>query len=75
MQIFENKSNRRASRCSYCRDEGHVATACPQVEKDWAYWKDFIVPPESVQLTSGYRYYQRRHPESWGKWYEECKKL
>ncbi len=37
--------------------------------------RDFRVPPESVKLTSGYRYYQRRHPESWGKWYEQCKKL
>lgn len=75
MQIFENKSNRSRSRCSYCRDEGHVATACPQVEKDWAYWKDFIVPPESAQLISGYRYYQRRNPDSWGKWYDQCKML
>jgi hypothetical protein len=75
MQIYENKgSNRSKSRCSYCRSEDHVARDCPQVEKDWAYWKDFVVPPPSSQLqTGGWRYYQRRNPDAWGKWYTHCK--
>ena len=76
MQIFENKSNRSRSRCSYCRSEGHVATACPQVEKDWAHWKNFEVPPKHTQpQTSTWRYYQRGNPDAWGKWYTHCKEL
>lgn len=77
MQIYENKgSNRSPSRCSYCRSESHVARDCPQVEKDWAYWKNFEVPPDYIQpKTTGWRYYQRRNPEAWGKWYAHCKEL
>jgi hypothetical protein len=77
MNIYENKgSNRSPSACSYCRTEGHVARDCPQVEKDWAYWKEFQVPPQHIQQPdSRWRYYQRRNPDAWGKWYTHCKEL
>lgn len=53
-----------------------MARDCPQVEKDWAYWKDFVVPPPSSQpQTDGWRYYKRQNPDAWGKWYTHCREL
>ncbi len=71
MQIYENRNDssyRSTSRCGYCRKEGHNRYNCPEVARDWAYWKDFKVPV----TTSGW-YMSRNNPKYWGEWYEKCK--
>ena len=70
MQIYEkrnDKSYRTTPRCGYCRQEGHNQYQCPQVAEDWAWWKDYTVPPFSASSWKN-----RRHPKYWGEWYEKC---
>jgi len=70
MQIYEDKETKRGSnRCGYCRESGHNKTKCPQVSKDWAFWKDYIVPP----FSGGGWWMSRRNPKHWGDWYLQCK--
>ena len=74
MKIFENKGTGRSpSRCSYCRSEDHVARDCPQVEKDWAYWKNFrgstrIHPTSKPQGGDTTNVETLKH----SKWYNHC---
>jgi len=70
MNYFENKrTNRRESACGYCRTVGHMARECPQVSKDYAYWKDFIIP---LQAGNPCHWYNANTPKYWGEWYTKC---
>ena len=74
MQIYEkrnDKSYHSSPRCGYCRQHGHNKYNCPEVDKDWAWWKDFKVP---VTTSSGW-YMSRNNPKYWGEWYEKCKEI
>jgi hypothetical protein len=71
MQIYEkrnDKSYHSSPRCGYCRQHGHNQYNCPEVAKDWAFWKDYQVP-----VTTGGWYMSRNNPKYWGEWYEKCK--
>ncbi len=73
MQIYEkrnDKSYHSSPRCGYCRGHGHNKYNCPEVDKDWAWWKDFTVPPYS-----GSGWLNRANPKYWGEWYEKCKEV
>jgi len=76
MRIHENNGTgygRSASACGYCRKIGHNQYACPQIKKDWAFWKDYRIPVDksgSIDRTGWYG----SCPDSWGKWYEHCRK-
>ena len=73
MRIFEDKQNnissRRASRCSYCRVEGHNVNECPNVKDDYEAWLTFQVPINSVTLQTA-RWF--KNPKYWGEWYTKC---
>ena len=70
MQMYEEKDNGRAKNsCGYCRGAGHNRLQCPEVAKDWAWWKNFTVPPYSTSTWKS-----RNHPKYWGEWYSICKK-
>ena len=74
MQIYEKRndsSHHSSPRCGYCRQHGHNKYNCPEVDKDWAWWKDFKVP---VTTSSGW-YMSRNNPKYWGEWYEKCKEI
>ena len=70
MKLYEEKgeSYRSKPRCGYCRKEGHNQYKCPEVAKDWAFWKNYQVPV----TVSGW-YMSRNNPKYWGEWYEKCK--
>ena len=69
MQMYEDKKkNKRRNSCGYCRKEGHNKLQCPEVAKDWAWWKDFQVPPYSPTWWKS-----RQSPKSWGEWYIDCR--
>ena len=73
MQIYDkrnDKSYRTAPKCGYCRQEGHNQYNCPEVAKDWAWWKVFTVPPYSTAS-----WLNRSNPKYWGEWYQKCKDL
>ena len=73
MNIFEHnkqgKSYRSASACGYCRTVGHNINECPQVPKDYSYWKDHRVP---LQAGNPCRWYSANQPKYWGEWYTKC---
>ena len=72
MKIFDDQSKgygRSQNSCGYCRQTGHNKYQCPEVDKDWAWWKDFTVPPYST----GWK--NRNHPKYWGEWYNNCKEI
>ncbi len=71
MQMYEDKKKgyRTRNSCGYCRQTGHNRLQCPEVAKDWAWWKDYTVPPYSA---SGWK--NRNHPKYWGDWYNDCQK-
>ena len=74
MKIYEDKDKkdpyRSAPRCGYCRHEGHNQYNCPEVAKDWAWWKNHQVP-----VTPSRYYGGRSTPKYWGEWYQKCKEL
>ena len=73
MQIFEKRNDayRTTQRCGYCRQEGHNQYNCPEVAKDWAFWKDYKIP---VNTRMGW-YMSRNNPKYWGEWYTKCKEV
>jgi len=74
MQMYERRNDesyRSTPKCGYCRQQGHNKYNCPEVDKDWAWWKDFTVPPYSTSAWS----MSRNHPKYWGEWYEKCKEI
>jgi hypothetical protein len=75
MQIYNNNgnsSNRRTSKCSYCRAEGHNATNCPRVAEDYAWFtKTPPVIPIGISATPNTCTWFKT-PKYWGEWYEKC---
>ena len=74
MKIFDDQSKgygRSRNSCGYCRQAGHNKYQCPEVDKDWAWWKNFTVPPYSG---AGWMM-NRSHPKYWGDWYNNCKEI
>jgi len=72
MQMYEDRESKRGkNRCGYCRENGHNKMKCPQVSKDWAFWKDYIVPPN---FGGSSWWMNRRSPKYWGDWFVLCKK-
>tara|TARA_Y100000593_G_scaffold45819_1_gene87153 strand:+ start:643 stop:1536 length:894 start_codon:yes stop_codon:yes gene_type:complete len=74
MKVHEEKNirGRSESTCGYCRKKGHNQYSCAQVKKDWKFWNTFTVPNDGQKVTAvGWYGY---HPQSWGQWYEHCKK-
>ncbi len=72
MNIYENNKSGRgrgASSCGYCRRTGHNINECPQVAKDYAYWKDYTIP---LQAGNPCHYYNANTPKYWGEWYTKC---
>jgi len=69
MNIYETRSNRSKSACGYCRQTGHNINECPQVAKDYAYWRDYKVP---LQAGNPCRWYNANSPKYWGEWYTKC---
>ena len=71
MKIYEDRNEPKPQNaCGYCRKRGHNKYQCPEVDKDWAWWKDFTVPP-----FSGGWYRTRNNPDAWAKWFSECKDI
>jgi len=72
MKMFDDKTKgyRSQNSCGYCRHTGHNKYQCPEVDKDWAWWKDFTVPPYSASTWKN-----RNHPKYWGDWYNACKEI
>ena len=69
MQMYEDKKKGTSrNSCGYCRRRGHNRLQCPEVAKDWAWWKDFTVPPFSASTWKN-----RNYPKYWGDWYRDCK--
>lgn len=74
MNIYNNdgKSNRRKSKCSYCRAEGHNATECPRVAEDYAWFTQSppVIPIGISATPSTCTWF--KNPKYWGEWYEKC---
>lgn len=72
MKIYESHKSGTGHKnlCGYCRQPGHNRTECLEVEKDWAYFQDFKIPPNRG-THSWYR--SRSNPKYWGDWYRDCK--
>ena len=70
MNIYEDNKRygKRQQHCGYCRQPGHNRIECPEVAKDWAWWKDYTVPPFSANIWKN-----RNHPDSWKQWYIDCR--
>ena len=75
MNIYNNdgKSNRRKSKCSYCRAEGHNATQCPRVAEDYAWFTQSppVIPIGISATPNTCSWY--KNPKYWGEWYINCK--
>ncbi len=78
MNIYNNdgkSSGRSASKCSYCRAEGHNATQCPRVAEDYAYFKKSppVIPVGISKTPKTCSWYS--NPKYWGEWYSNCLKV
>ena len=75
MHIYDSRGSRSPNACSYCREEGHNVTKCPNVAPDWASWQRMEVPLKDpscwVHTATGYHNYPHpfRNPRYWGEWY------
>ncbi len=72
-QGHKDQHSRRASKCSYCRAEGHNATNCPRVAEDFAWFKQNppVIPIGVSATTKTCHWYS--NPKYWGEWYQKCK--
>ena len=71
MKIYEDRNETKPQNaCGYCRKRGHNKYQCPEVDKDWAWWQNFTVPP-----VSGGWYRTRNNPDSWRTWFQDCKDI